>query len=425
MPDRIKAPAIKNPEEFEIKLPPCQKLVLNNGVPVYLVSGGAEDVMKIEWVISAGNSFENKVGIAAAVNRLLKNGTSKKSSFEISQYFEFYGAFFSAGCFNEYAVLTLETLSKHIREVLPVVAELITDAVFPENEIRIYQQNSIQKLKVSLEKCDFVANREIDIMLYGNKNPYGRKTSIEDISGINKNDLTDFYTDFYQNAECKIFAAGKLPDGFDDLLNEYFGALNLHQEKQLKEFAREPALQKKLHIRNDQNGVQSAIRIAREFPNRKHPDFKKAMVLNAILGGYFGSRLMSNIREEKGYTYGIYSYIQNHLEYSSWIITTEAGTDVAEATIEEVYKEMNELREEVVDDEEMRLVKNYLIGHQLAALDGPFHIIDRWKSLILNKLDEQFYYDTIEVIKTVSTSELREIAIKYLVPEDFYELSVV
>lgn len=425
MPDRIKAPAIKNPDEFEIKLPPCEEMILKNGIPVYFVNGGAEDVMKIEWVLSAGNSFENKTGIASAVNRLLKNGTSRKSSFEISQYFEFYGAFFSAGCYNEYAVLTLETLSKHIREVLPIVAELLTDAVFPENEIRIYQQNSIQRLKVSLEKCDFVANREIDTLLYGNNNPYGRKTSIEDVSRINRNDLTEFYNDFYQNAECKIFAAGKLPEDFGDLLNEYFGELKLNEKKSLIAFEREPASQKKLHINNDKNGVQSAIRIAREFPNRKHPDFKNATVLNAILGGYFGSRLMSNIREEKGYTYGIYSFIQNHMEYSSWIITTEAGTDVAQATIDEVYKEMNELREEIVDDEEMRLVKNYLIGHQLAALDGPFHIIDRWKSLILNKLDEQFYNDTIRVIKTVSTEDLRDIAIKYFIPEEFYELSVV
>ena len=176
---------------------------------------------------------------------------------------------------------------------------------------------------------------------------------------------------------------------------------------------------------NDQKGIQGAIRMARHFPGRHHPDFSKAQVLNALFGGYFGSRLMSNIREDKGYTYGIHSYMQNHVQQSAWMISTEAGTEVCEATIEEVYKEMRLLREEAVTEEELLLVKNYLIGTILGDLDGPFHIIARWKNIILNDLGEDYFYTSVNDLKKITAKEVQELANKYLQPEAFYELVVV
>ncbi|MGB5028372.1 MAG: insulinase family protein, partial [Chitinophagaceae bacterium] len=148
-------------------------------------------------------------------------------------------------------------------------------------------------------------------------------------------------------------------------------------------------------------------------------------VLNALFGGFFGSRLMSNIREDKGYTYGIHSYLQNHIQHSAWMVSTEAGKDVCEAAITEVYKEMKDLREELVEEEELLLVRNYMMGGILGDLDGPFQIIARWKNIILNGLTEQYFYDSINTIKTISAEELQGLAQKYLQPEDFYELVVV
>ncbi|MEJ7683980.1 MAG: insulinase family protein [Segetibacter sp.] len=171
--------------------------------------------------------------------------------------------------------------------------------------------------------------------------------------------------------------------------------------------------------------MQGAIRIARPFPNRHHPDFMKAQVLNNLFGGFFGSRLMSNLREDKGYTYGIHSYFQNHIQDSPWMISTEAGRDVCEASIREVYKEMEILKNKTADEEELLLVRNYMIGSILGDLDGPFQIINRWKNYILNGLDESYFYNSINTIKTVTAEEIQQLAQKYLVPEEFYELVVV
>ena len=149
------------------------------------------------------------------------------------------------------------------------------------------------------------------------------------------------------------------------------------------------------------------------------------MVLNTVFGGYFGSRLMDNIREEKGYTYGIHSYVQSHFQDTALIISTEAGKDVCDDTITEVYKEMALLGEELIDEEELLLIRNYLIGSILGDLDGPFHIIGRWKNIILNNLSGQYFYDTINMIKTITAQQLQDLAKKYLQPDDFFELVVI
>lgn len=425
MPDRRIAPLIKDAVDFDIILNPATHFKLSNGVPAYYINDGAEEVAQVDLVFNAGNSYETKNGVAAATNHLLKNGTSRKNAFEITEYFEYYGAYPSLTCYNETATVTVHCLSKYLKELLPVVREIITDSVFPEREIEIFKQNSIQRLLVNLHKCDFVANRLIDEYLYGTHHPYGKMSHKEDFEAITREDLTRYFNQFYIKATCRIFAAGKLPSDFEMLMDTNFGDLSINETFPKIIHKPETASEKKYRITNDETGVQGAVRIARPFPNRHHPDFKKAMVLNTLFGGYFGSRLMANIREEKGYTYGISSYLQNHIEHSAWMISTEAGKDVCEAAIEEVYKEMKLLREELIDAEELLLVKNYMMGLNLGYIDGPFHIIARWKSLILNGLDENYFYDNLNTIKNISAEELKSVANKYLIPEDFFELVVI
>jgi len=424
MPDRKHAPEIVDAVNFKLQLKQAEKFVLKNGVEVYAVDAGAEEVLAVEWVFSAGNWFEEQNLVAATTNFLLRNGTSKKTAFQINEYFEYYGSYLNRACYNETATITLHCLSKHIKELLPSVRELIVDSVMPQEELDIYKQNMKQRLKVNLKKSDFVATRLIDVYLYGENHPYGKYSKLEDFDTLNREQLLDFYKKYYQQGKLVLFVAGKLPADIASLLDQYFGDLP-NQPVALQEIMAQPAADRKYRIMNDEAGVQGSVRMARSFPNRHHPDFMKVMVLNTLLGGFFGSRLMSNIREEKGYTYGIHSFIQNHIHDTAWMISTEAGKDVCEATIEEVYKEMKLLREQVVDEEELLLVRNYMMGGILGDLDGPFQTMGRWKNIVLNNLTEQYFYDSIHTIKTISAEELQFLAQKYLQPEEFYELVVV
>lgn len=424
--NRTDAPSIKDAVELDLKLKPYQKFTLDNGVEVYAVDAGAEEVLQLEWVFFAGNWYEDNNMVAASTNSLLKNGTFKRTAFSINEHFEYFGSYLNRQCHNETATVTLHCLARHLPELLPVVQEIITESIFSEEELQLFKRTGKQRLEVNLKKCDFVANRLIDEYLFGSDHPYGRYSSSEAYDSLTREQLQEFYKQYYLNGRCIMFIAGKLPANISTLLNQYFGGLPLNQDNlQEKKHIIHPFDEKKYRVSNDPAGVQGAIRLASHFPDRRHPDFAKVQVLNNLFGGYFGSRLMSNIREEKGYTYGIHSYLQNHVQQSAWVISTEAGRDVCEATLAEVYKEMLDLREVLVDEEELMLVRNHMMGTILAELDGPFHIIAKWKTIILNGLQEDYFYHSLETIKTVSAEQLLELSNKYLIPENFYELVVI
>jgi len=423
--DRNTAPHIKDAIDFDIQLKPCHRFTLDNGVEVYSYEGGAQEVMMMEMVFFAGNSYEQKNWVAAATNFLLKNGTSTKSAFEINEAFEFYGAYLNRSCYNETATINLHCLTKHFKEVIPVISELVMDARFSENELKIYQQNQIQRLTLNLKKGDFIANRLIDEYLFGIEHPYGKYSTEADFNQLTRDDLVAFYDQYYKHGKCIVFLAGKYGPDTEALLNKYIGQLPLNKKEIIEpQHSIVAATQKKYDVVNDPSSVQGSIRIARHFPNRHHPDFAPTQVLNNIFGGFFGSRLMSNIREDKGYTYGIHSYLQNHVQACAWMISTDAGKDVCRATIDEVYKEMKILREELVDEDELALVKNYMLGSLLGDLDGPFQIIGRWKTYVLNGLTDAYFYNTIQTVRSMDAKALNELANKYLNEEDFYELVV-
>lgn len=423
-PDRSQAPRIKDAIEFELELKPFQHHRLRNGIDVYCIDAGAEEVLQMEWVFFAGNWFEEKNLVAATTNFLLRNGTRTKTAFEVNEHFEYYGAYLNRHCYNETATVSLHCLSKHVDELLPVVREIFTESTFEEKELDIYKQNMQQRLRVNLKKSDFVASRLIDAYLYGEGHPYGRYTRFEDFEAVHREDLVKYYQQYYQQGRCILFVAGKVPADLFRKLDQYFGDLPTGPVT-VQPITATPAAEKKYRVVNDPDGVQGSIRIATPFPDRKHPDYIKSQVLNNLFGGFFGSRLMRNIREEKGYTYGIYSYLENHIQQSAWVISTEAGRDVCEAAVVEVYKEMEVLRTEPIDDDELLLVKNFMLGSILGDLDGPFHIINRWKNIILHNLPLDYFDLQMRTIREVKAAELQELSNKYLNPESFYELIVV
>ncbi len=291
---------------------------------VYTIEAGADEVMSLEWVFYAGNWYEEKNLVAAITNLMLKNGTSTKTAFQVNEHFEYYGSYLNRSSQSETASVTLHCLTKHVKELLPVVRELLTDCIFPEEELAIATQNLKQRLQVNLKKSEFVAGRLIDVYLYGDQHPYGRYSREEDFDSLTREQLLDFYKNFYQQGKFIMFVAGRLPENLEQLLNENFGDLSNQPVAENKHIINSEA-EKKYRVINDPNGVQGSIRMARPFITRHHPDYMQAQVLNTLFGGFFGSRLMDNIREDKGYTYGIHSYFQNHLHEAAWMISTEAG----------------------------------------------------------------------------------------------------
>ena len=424
--DRKVSPAIHDAVEFEYKLPPINAVQLRNGLPLYWLNAGVQDVVQIDWIFNAGLWYEQKPSVAHATAGLLKNGTSKHTAEQIHEALEFYGAQLKINAGNDYATITLYSLTKHLPVLLPMVYEIITDSTFPEEEVQIHKHNAIQRLLVNLRQCEFVANQQIDALLFGENHPYGRYSKKENIEAVTREDMITFYKANYNLANARIFMAGKIGDAEVNSLEAVFGKVTLDKiEDKRDAYSPVSSSEKIQRISNDPNGVQGAIRIGRQFPNRHHPDYAPMVVLNTLFGGYFGSRLMSNIREEKGYTYGIYSSLSPEINGGSFIIHTETGRDVAELAVKEVYHEMELLRNELASEEELLLVKNYLLGGLLADLDGPFSILQRWRTLMLNGFDEAYFNRNIEIYKTITAEDLQALAVKYFDKKDYYEIVVI
>jgi len=423
--NRKNAPAIKDAVEYNPELNAYQLATLNNGVPVYMLNAGSQDVVTLEIVFPAGIVFEEKKRVAITTNRLLFSGTKNRSALQISEAFSYYGGYFNSACSNETARVSISSLSKHLGKLLPVVQDILQNPVFPKEELDIYLTNKKQAFEIDLKKADFVADRLINSYVYGSDHPYGKFTNLEDFDRITRDDVVAFYEHFYVDAGAAIFAAGKLPADFLEILNDNLGNLKLKAiNTDFPESPVHPSAEKKFRIINDQSSVQGAIRIAAPFPEAHHPDYIDTTVLNILFGGFFGSRLMRNIREDKGYTYGIYSYIQQYRHHSAWVISTEAGKEVCEATIHEVYSEMEKLRTKKIDEKELQLVKNYYMGKMLSGIDGPFKTMERWRGIILNQFPKDRFNRCIEGIKNATPERLQELANKYLHPDNFYELVV-
>ena len=289
MLNRKSAPEITDAVKFQLNLPPHRKIALRNGVDVYLVNMGTVDTLMMNVTFYAGNCYETQNLVAPATNYMLKSGTHAKTAYQINDYFDYYGAYLTRHASHETAEISLHCMKKHFAELLPVVSELIADSVFPEEELNIYKKNIQQRLQVNLRKNDFVAGRLIDAYLFGPNHPYGRYSSLEDYDALDISSLKDFYNQYYLGGHCVIFIAGPLPEGIETLVEKHFGSLSLNGSRKPDNTAAPilPVKEKKYRITNDPDSVQGAIRIARNFPNRHHPDFQKMQVAEQYLRRFF------------------------------------------------------------------------------------------------------------------------------------------
>lgn len=427
MLDRTIAPPIQDALNFSFELPPCEKVRGDNGIPFYWLSAGTQDVVEVDWVFKAGLWEETQPGLAQAVANQLKNGTRNADAATLNTALEFYGASLKVRATNDFTFVTLHSLSRHLPHLLPIIKDILVQPTFPDSEWEIFRQNALQHLRINLEKSDFVANREIEALLFGQEHPYGRYTRAESLEALQAQQLRDFHQHYFHSGNCQVFVSGNIDAGHVEQVIHHFGREAWGRQKPDQEKAAHPlqhTAARPIRIELQPDNPQGSVRLSRPFATRQHPDFTPMLILNTVFGGYFGSRLMANIREEKGYTYGIYSALIAYKNAGELLISTEAGKPVCEATIEETFKEMRLLQTTPVDAEELTLVKNYLLGGLLGDLDGPFSLMQRWKNIILNELPESNFEDNIQIFKTIGSEQLMALAQQYLKPEDYFNLVV-
>ncbi len=410
---------IVNPIEH-IDIIQAEKRLLSNGIPVYFVNAGSQDVVKIDFIFEAGTWFQPVNMVASLCNSMLEEGSAGYSAAEIAEKFDFYGSYIQLVADQNYGYFNLVCLGKHLPSMLQMTENMIKHSVFPEYELEVLLAKNKQKFLLENEKVRTLCQKKFTQVMFGNDHPYSITNKLEDFDLIGREILMQFYQSYYHSGNCRIICAGKVEENVLTLLESHFGGTDWQRNPEKKtDFAICPDTQKYHHVEKA-NGSQSAIRVGKFWVDKSHPDYHALSVLITILGGYFGSRLMANIREEKGYTYGIGSFVLSLKHVSYLIIATEVGNEYLEPTLKEIFIEMKKLQTELIPIDELETVKSYLLGEFLRDFDGPFALAASFKAINDFDLDYSFYDRYLTVLRNLTSEELLRLALQYLNPEDFY-----
>lgn len=421
--NRKKPPALVAPKTLQIKTP--QQYLLPNQIPVCLFNMGEQEVVMLKLLFPAGTWQEEQRQVSSFTARLLREGTKELSGQELMNRIEYYGATLQTKAKNNHAEVVIYCLSKHLPQLLPLVKSIVTDASFAEQELNTVVKNAQQNLLVQQEKPDYIANEHYKELLFGAQHPYGYRNQISDYDVINSDLLRHFYKKHYSAENCALYIAGKLNDFHLQLIEQYFGGDDWKNGQRIAEITHQsPAFVPQKVALAKANSVQASLCIGRQMFNKTHPDYQGFMVLNTLFGGFFGSRLMDNIREKKGYTYGIYSTLQSYIHGGDFSIISDVRGDVWQDAVSEIYKEIDILQNDLIPDDELLLVRNYLNGTILQQLSGAFNLATMLQSVFVYGLDANFYHQFVETINTISPETLRDLAQRYLNPKELLEVVV-
>jgi zinc protease len=418
MLDRKSPPPFVHDTSFELLTP--DRKTLSNGIELFLVRGGSQEVIKVECIFKAGRWFETQLGAAYFCGHLLNKGTKTKTSFEIAQIFDQYGAHLEIQPGLDFVSVALYGLTKYLDPALDLLLEILTVPAFPQKEVDQHKSIFIQNLKVNEEKTSYLASKAFRGKIFGNSHPYGSELEEQFVNNITRDTVAGHFNNFFQSFS--VFVSGKIdPEAEASIAGRFSEIKTGNQPARSIEINTQPLFH--THIEKE-GSVQCSIRTGKRSLMRAHPDYASAIFVSHILGGYFGSRLMKNIREEKGLTYGIYASIHPLVNGSYFVIGADVNRENLSLTMDEIRKELKTLRTERISSDELDTAKNHFIGSMQSEITTSFAHADKIKTLYLNKLPQNFYQQLINTIDAIDAEKIMAITEAHFHEDSFSEVSV-
>jgi zinc protease len=383
-----------------------------NGARLHKMLNTAQPVVRLEVVVKAGKWHETSPGTSFLLSKMLMEGTSTYSAKQLADVIAYYGA--SMDCQHGYdrMTLTLYCLAKYLPDLLPIVQEVLSSPTFPQEEFTLLQQRTIQNISVEKQKNSYLATERFTSNIFGSGHAYNSGLSEEAIANLSIENLRQFYVQHFLLETAEVFVCGDISNESNVLLENIFRG----RSREIKRIDLEP-LALNPGPREDYieipNSLQSSVRIGCNWPKVDHPDHHKLTLLNKVLGGYFGSRLMKNIREDKGFTYGIYSTSAPKENSNIFFIGTDVNYQNTQQTLDEIRKELKLLQTELIPYKELETVKRYTVGKFLGDINTIFEQCDRYKHLILHNLPHDHYTQFLLAVQSATDEELMALANLY------------
>lgn len=410
-------PQIKSAEPFRPESP--DEITMSNGMTMFAFKKGEQEIIKLDLVFDAGTVHQPLPLVSLLTGKLLKEGSSQFNSETIAYQLDFHGAYLEFTNGYHRSTISLYCLTKHLAKLIPLLTSIIKEPQFPEKEFSVAIENRKQEFLINSEKVKVLAAKKFNSVLWGDKHPYAAHAQLADFDKVSASHLRAFHKAHYHPGDCTLFVAGMVTPDVIAIIDKYLCVgWTGHNHKLNQEFTINPS-EEKFHF-IEKAGVQSAIKYGRHIMDKNDADFPAFQVLNTVLGGYFGSRLMRNIRENKGYTYGIGSSIVSQPAGSYLNIATQTANENVDKVIDEINYELNVLRSNPIPNDELQMVKNYLGGELMRSFDGPFAILDIYFSLWEHQLDFDYIKYYLECIDKTTPSKLMELANNWLKTDDFF-----
>jgi zinc protease len=408
-------PVLTNPE----------LIMLPNGIKLYVLELGDLDILKMEVIIEASRPHEWKKLTARCTSKMIREGNRSYTAEAFAEHIDFYGATLSVPSHMDIASFQLFTIKKHAAQLIPAVAEAIRYPAFGKKELNTFTQNAIAELTIELGKAETLAYRKFTEFLYGADHPYGYNSTAEMYRAIDIEDLHEFHKGRYHPHLTSIILSGKITKEVVQIVEDAFGSwTSLLSDERKIDLPKAPILPPQNIKIPLKNSDQAAIKLGRRLFNRHHPDYIGMGLLNTILGGYFGSRLMTNIREKKGYTYNIYSSFDILRGDGYFYIASEVNKRKTKAALQEIKLEVEKLRNEPIPEAELQMVKNYISGMMLLAVDGPLNQSNLLRSLVIDGMSITEFDAEMAQLSGITTQHLHQLAQRWLDPESFWQVIV-
>lgn len=418
MLDRSVAPELKSFDDLRFDYP--HYVTLSNGLKLYVVNNGDQEVNKFEIICRGGLLEERKALQSFALSSMLVHGTAELSSNDVAEILDYNGTYMSATNTDNFMHISLNSLNKNFDEVLPVLRSLVECPAIPEREFEVLKTQVKSAYQTAREKVKYLAQVAGRQLYFGENHPIAHAITDNDVDSITREDIFDFHKEYLRPENMIFVLSGKVGDEEIRCVDENFGKYRLSgKPSEFSMVEREPSTRKRVVV-NKEGALQSAVYMLQEAVPRSHPDYIYLRFLITALGGYFGSRLMQNIREDKGYTYGINSMLIGRRIGSKVVIVSECDNAYVEPLIEETHKEILRLQSELMCEEELEIVRNNMLSDLAKTLDSPFSMALCVSTNLIYNTGEDYFNRQVRDIKNITAQKLLEVANKHLDVNKFY-----
>lgn len=412
-------PALGSPRPY---LPPKrERLSLSNGLKVVLVEDRRFPLITVRLGARGGAAHvaRESAALADALADLATEGAGSLSARGVAEEAESFGGEIEASAGKDNTVLRAYGLAEHADRLFALLGLVARSPSFPEDEVDLRKRNMLEELALMRSQPEFPARAAFMRRVYGS-HPYGAEVPTEeDIGRIRREGLQGLHRRLFAAENCVLAVAGAVGAAeLRKLAERHLGALPRTAAEPLGSVPEpaEPEPPRGAVLCDRPGSDQSVLYVGHRGVARLHPDYMRLLLANQVLGGSFAARLMADLREEKGWTYGVYSRVVPRRSAGEFVVTTEVRTDATAAAVEAILKHVERLREEPAEAWELEQAKSTLIGRFVRALETQDGLADAVADLELAGLPADALETYVDRVQAVSIDDVRRSARERLDP---------